>query len=254
MNPYQLNLSVIQHIDALVKQSKLSRAKRDDIKRELTAFAEDYGRELHFDGKDATEIDALVIAAIGTPEQRGKEFTIANQKLLRIPWIGPLFYDDIVRGGVVICLMHLGLIAFGFSLMILISEIVYLWDRYASAQYVNGLPVERIVHIINLATTGGPFLLLAVVLGALIRFRFVTLTKSIDVLTASFLPVFFFFLYAVLQQVFAEYPNLNVSVQRQFFVVFPWYVFPAYFGLLISPIMTKKLLSQLPLIRKRISL
>ncbi len=254
MNPYQLNLSVIQHIDALVKQSKLSRAKRDDIKRELTAFAEDYGRELHFDGKDSAEIDALVIKAIGNAEQRSKEFMIANQKFSRVPWIGPLFYDDIVRGGAMIFLMHAAAVVCAVIVMFFMSEVLYRWQWFVNIEYKNAVAVHYWEGVIRHLSEGAPFFLAAFGLGMIVRYRFYTLTKSIDVMNASFLPLFFFFLYVVLQQIFAEYPNMNVSVQQQFLVVFPWYVFPAYFGLLISPIMTKKLFSQLPLIHKRISL
>jgi hypothetical protein len=189
MNPYLLSLNVQQHIDAIAKKSKLSRHKRDDIKRELTAFAEDYGRELHFDGKDATEIDALVIAAIGEPEQRGKEFTVANQKFSRIPWIGPLFYDEVMQAGALLFFLQ------AVGLFVFVFVFIAIGNRLISTLSFN--VVETTLFFL--------WLVYGFCMGIYTRLRLQLFWKSFDAVIASIVPVLVFFLVFVVSRLIASY-------------------------------------------------
>ena len=222
MNPYSLTAGMRAHIAAVAKKSKVSRVKRHDIQRELTAFAEDYARELHFDGKDASEIEALVIEAIGAPEQRGKEFTIANRTLARVPWIGTLFYDDALQTGIILFLLQLsGIVVFVVFFLGIESRIV----SYIALQY----------NIIQ-AGTFLIWLLYGFVLGMYTRLRLQFFWKSFDAVIASMTPVILFFVAFVANRSVEIYVHsATFRLDSLYYSVFFLLLYPSLFCGIVVP-------------------
>ncbi len=233
MLPYEPTPAVLDAIEEVVHGARLAKNVRQDVRRELIAYAEDHGRELHFDGKTDEEIELIIMEKIGDTKKLGGQMYVAHRRLYFVPWIGPLFYDEIVRGGIVTFFMHAAAAMCSVVAMMGISEVLYRWPWFANIQYANGIAVHYWEGFFRYAIEAGPFFVAALILGVIVRFRFKSLIKSIDVMNASFMPLFFFFLYMVLQQVFSEYPDLNTSIRTLASSVFIAYIMPAYLGLLI---------------------
>ena len=233
MLPYEPTPAVLDAIEDVVRGARLSKSAGRDVSRELIAYAEDHGRELHFDGKTDEEIEMIIMEKIGDTKKLGGQMYVAHRRLYFVPWIGPLFYDEIIRGGIVTFFMHVAVALCSVVVMMAASELLYRWPWFANIQYENGIAVHYLEGVVRYVSEIAPFFIAALILGAIVRFRFQSLTKSIDVMNVSLMPLFFFFLCIILQQVFSEYPDFNTNIRTLVSSVFIAYIAPAYLGLLI---------------------